>query len=379
MNLKHKKIVSIVLNNFINDFRVRKECLSLQKVGADVQVVALHDKSLPEKEIVHGIPISRIRLKTRGLTKNRIVQLIKYFEFVFHVIKMHRKADIYHCNDLNALPVGVIIKKFFNKNARVVYDAHEYETERNGSRKLEKPFMRWLESVLIRHADRFITVSDSIAREYARLYNIEKPNLVLNCPPNQSVSRQNKFRESLGIRQNQTIFLYQGGLSGGRGIAIILDAFLMSENDKNVVVFMGSGPLEAQIKEKAKGSMTVFFYPAVAPEVLLNYTASADFGILFYENTCLNHYYCSPNKIFEYFMAGLPVIVSNLFEMKFLVEKYKVGVVAENTTPKSLLSSINKICSLDYNQLIKNVRKTSNIFNWEAQVKILLKVYKELN
>ena len=68
-------------------------------------------------------------------------------------------------------------------------------------------------------------------------------------------------------------------------------------------------------------------------------------------------------------MAGLPVIVSNLFEMKRLVNKYRVGIVTENTTPKSLLESIHEIENLDYEQLTQNVHKASNIFNWEAQEK----------
>jgi len=42
-------------------------------------------------------------------------------------VGVSKKSDISHCNDLNALPVGVVVKKFFNKNVKIVYDAHGYE------------------------------------------------------------------------------------------------------------------------------------------------------------------------------------------------------------------------------------------------------------
>lgn len=66
---------------------------------------------------------------------------------------------------------------------------------------------------------------------------------------------------------------------------------------------------------KRLSSSNIYSYPAVSPD----YTSSADFGILFYENNCLNHNYCSPNKMFEYLMAEIPVIASNLYEMKRLI------------------------------------------------------------
>jgi len=142
------KVTSIVLNNFKNDSRVLKENISLQKAGYDVKVVALHEEPLKEFEEVENIPVHRIKLKSRGWSKNKFVQLFKYFEFIYRVIKQYKNSDIYHCNDLNSLPIGVIIKKFFNKDAKIVYDAHEYETERNGLSGIQKTMTKKLENYL---------------------------------------------------------------------------------------------------------------------------------------------------------------------------------------------------------------------------------------
>jgi glycosyltransferase involved in cell wall biosynthesis len=340
--------------------------------------VALHEEPLPEYEKVENFSVHRIKLKTRNWSKHTLVQVIKYIEFLFLAIRKYRKICIFHCNDLGALPVGVLIKLFFNKAAKVIYDAHEYETERDGLSGLEKHLTRWLEARLIKQVDRVLTVSDSIADEYARLYGIDKPNLVLNCLPYLEVQKQDRFRETFNISEDQTIFLYQGGLSRGRGIELLLQAFSGLLPITSVIVFMGYGPLEQNIKAYAGKYPNIYFHPAVSQDVLLNYTASADYGVLFYENTCLNHYYCSPNKIFEYLMAGIPVLTANLFEMKRLVEEYQVGIVASENTLQGLQWAVEQADNLNYQELVGNVHAARRIFNWEAQEKILLKMYREL-
>lgn len=374
-----KKITSIVLNNFKNDSRVLKENISLQKAGYEVQVVALHEEPLKEHEEVQNIPVHRVKLKSRGWSKHKAIQLLKYFEFIYKIVKQYKKSDIFHCNDLNSLPIGVIIKKFFNRDAKIVYDAHEYEINDvpNQSQKSIK-IKYFIEKFFIKYADKVITVSNAIADEYVKLYDIEKPVLVLNTPPYKEIKKKNIFRETLGIKENQIIFLYQGGLSKGRGIEILLETFKTIDNENAVIVFMGYGPLESLIQATSKEYKNIYFHEAVAPDILLDYTSSADFGFLFYENTCLNHYYCSPNKMFEYLMAEIPVIVSNLYEMKRLVELNKIGTVAKENTLNGLKVAIEEAVMLDKEELKTNIQKLKTIYNWEEQEKVLLKLYKDL-
>ncbi|MBU1667496.1 glycosyltransferase [bacterium] len=371
------KVTSIVLNNFKNDSRVLKENISLQNAGYKVLIVALHEEPLDEFDKVQGVDVHRIKLKSITWSKNLFMSMLKYMEWSYRIIKLYRKSDIVHCNDLSALPVGVAIK-YFNKNVKIVYDAHEYETEVDGLNGMRKTLTKFFEKFLIKYVDKTITVSNAIANEYVRLYNIPKPSLVLNTPPYKEIEKKDIFREALNIQKDKTIFLYQGGLSGGRGIEILLDTFKLINDEKSVIVFMGYGPLENLIQEASKRYKNIYFHKAVTPDVLLDYTCSADFGILFYENSCLNHYYCSPNKMFEYLMAEIPVIVSSLYEMKRLVEDYNIGEVAFENTSRGLKKAIEKASNLDQEELHKNIQKVKEVYNWEEQEKFLLEVYGEL-
>lgn len=133
-----KTVTLVVLNNFVNDSRVLKESISLKKNGYDVTVVALHEEGLEEYDNVNGIEVHRIKLRTKNWSNNLFVQLIKYIELLIKIVKQYRHTDYYHSNDLSPLPLAVLIKKLFNKNMFIVYDAHELETERKGLRGFRK-------------------------------------------------------------------------------------------------------------------------------------------------------------------------------------------------------------------------------------------------
>lgn len=372
------KVASIVLNNFKNDSRVLKENISLSNAGYSSTVVALHEEPLEEFQETHNVRIHRVKLHTRSWSRIPLIRVLKYLEFCFTVAKKYSQSDIIHCNDLKTLPVGAFIRSFFNRKIKIVYDAHEYETETIGLKGVQKILLKQLEKRLIHWADQVITVSNSIANEYVRLYGIQKPALVLNTPPLKLATKQDKYRESLGIKKGQLVFLYQGGLTPGRGIEILLDAFESMEDDTASIVFMGYGSLESRIKSSKVYKSRVFFHAAVSPDVILEYTASADFGISTIEDTCLSYRYCLPNKMFEYLMADIPIIVSNLPEMKRIVESNKVGIVASENTVEGLRLAIKQAISLDRKQIKNNILNVKKTYNWEEQEKVLLQVYSDL-
>lgn len=369
-----KKIANIVLNDFTNDSRVWKTSDSLNNLGFHSIVVALHSGKLLQKENIQGVDVERIRLATRPLPKWKPVQIIKYLEFICRAFWRFRSVKYFHCNDLNALPVGLLVK-LFGKDVFVVYDCHEHETETNGLKGIEKIFKKWMEQFLIRFVDEVITVSDSISQDYERIYDIPKPRVVLNCPAYQVSGVSDLFRKNLGIRSNQTIFLYQGALSKGRGIEMLLEAFQGFNSDENVIVFMGYGPLEDLIRKKSNNSTVVFFHPAVPPNILLDYTKSADYGVCFIQGSCLSYRYCLPNKVFEYLMAGLPVLASDLVELKRLVESEGVGVVANDSSVDGIRNAVVGSLNLDYAEVQKNVFKCRRKYCWEEQEKVLREVY----
>ena len=103
---------------------------------------------------------------------------------------------------------------------------------------------------------------------------------------------------------------------------------------------MGYGSLLKEVKKAAKNYSNIFFQDAVPLDEIQKYTSSADYGLNITENTCLSRYYALPNKLFEYTMARIPIIVSNDYERGKFVKENQVGFVVENTEKKSIKDKI---------------------------------------
>ena len=117
--------------------------------------------------------------------------------------------------------------------------------------------------------------------------------------------------------------------------------------------------------------------PAVPPDEVLDYTASADVGVTLVEDACLSYRYCLPNKLFEYVMARIPVVVSDLPEMKKLVNEYKIGAVWDAGSGQSIFSALKRIVSTPPVELINNQNSMAGLFNWDEQEKNMIGAYKK--
>ncbi|WP_225560923.1 glycosyltransferase [Comamonas sp. CMM02] len=370
----------ISLTEFRNESRLLKEASSLVKeqVFDKVYVAALHSDDLElNQSCGDNIYVRRFKLFTRGYGKNLIVQLVKYIEYCINICFFYKnkKISCVNVHSLGLLPLGVLLKYFWNVS--LVYDAHELETETNGAKGLRKKLSKWLERRLIKHTEMTIVVSDSIADWYSKEYAIQRPPVVLNAPNLRDLKRNNHFREQLGIREDQVILLYQGGLMRGRGVHLILEAFSARSDDKVVAVFMGYGELQKDIQAAAVNN-NIFFYPAVAPQVVLEYTASADFGISLIENTCLSYYYCMPNKLFEYAMAGLPVLVSNMKDMSELVTKNQMGAVISDFSAVGINRAIDNFLVQNLSAMKINAYRVACEHAWEVQEQKMLGAYRAI-
>ncbi|WP_148624607.1 glycosyltransferase [Aliarcobacter cryaerophilus] len=371
----------ISLTEFRNESRVLKETNSIldHNIASKVYIASLHDDDLEEeKKYKNNLIVNRFKLFTRRFSKNLLIQIFKYIEFIYKVTNFYKEKDIKMLNihSISLLPLGIFLKYYYK--AILVYDTHELETEINGSYGFRKKLAKIIEKLLIKKCDFVFVVSENIADWYLKEYNINRPIVVKNSPKLFSQKKTNHFREQFGIKDSSIIVLYQGGLSSGRGVKLLLECFKQRVDNKIVIVFMGFGELEEEIKNSSKVKNNIFFHPAVSPDVLLEYTSSADLGIHMIQNTCLNHFYCMPNKIFEYAMVGLPVIVSNMKEMRELVEKYNMGIIVEDESIKSINDAINKIVCLNIEEMKQNARICAEENCWEKQEIIMINEYKRV-
>ena len=118
------------------------------------------------------------------------------------------------------------------------------------------------------------------------------------------------------------------------------------------------------------GGSRVVVLPRVHYDQILEYTASADAGVLLYRNTCRNNYFCAPNKIHEYMMRGLPVVANDYPGMKKLVDGERVGFAIDGEDPRLIADAVNRLADPagPYRELRENaLRAARDRYNWEQQ------------
>jgi glycosyltransferase involved in cell wall biosynthesis len=354
-----------------NDSRVKKEIKSLKAMGFEVRLISVNGISLD------GIAHYVFHWKERRMIIPGVAGLIFYIKFILFTMKNYQGEPIVHAHDLNTLPAATFLKFLNRKNRiKIIYDSHEFAAndvpyETNFSKKI-KYLNEWL---WIRGCNYVITVSDSIAERYAKIYNIKKPYVVLNCPNYKGLNYSNRFREIFNIQKKDRIFLYQGAFSKGRGIESLLKIFATAQNSDMVIIFMGYGELASLIKDHAKQIPNIFYHSAVPQEILMEYTASADVGVALIEDSCISYRFCLPNKLFEYTMAGLPVIVSNLPEMRKLVASFQVGVVCQSNDFNDIATVIKLVSTMDLGVFKSNLKPLNLNYNWEREALKLKAIY----
>jgi glycosyltransferase involved in cell wall biosynthesis len=384
-----KKVLMIVLNDFINEARVAKEADTLGGNGYEVTVYALHSIGLAEEEQYDNFTLKRLKLKTRDKLSrtNRYAQLIKYLEFYKRCIDAAKilQPEFVHIHDIAPLPIGMRLKKILD--CRLIYDSHELWSNVNG--RADNPLILnglrdIYEKSVVRKTDRVITVSNSIADQLYKICNLRrKVDVVKNVPYYREVGQRHEyFRECFNIKTEEKILLYQGIIAKGRGVEELIQAAHFLDS-KNKIVILGDGELKQNLQRQVLEQDlegTVFFHDAVSYKDLLDFTTSADLGISLIQKVSLSDYYSLPNKLFEYMQAELPIICSNFPDMHKLVIEYGIGESTDPKDPEELAKKANYLLAkkVKYEIYRENCILAKRELCWETEGERLLELYREL-
>ena len=289
-------------------------------------------------------------------------------------------AVLYHANDLDTLPAGVILSRW--KRVPLLYDAHElFSAQFAGSSRQFRGILFWLEHWLIRSAHKVVTVNDSIAETLSQWHRVPLPTVVMNCPFAVEAVRAEPsgFGEA---RAGKARVIFQGVYLRDRGLEeLILSA---AWYDSAELYLRGYGDLEpslrALVRERGLEGR-VHFLPPAHPARLVESLAGFDVGVVSYRPTTMDHRLCLPNKVFEYLQAGLALAVSALPELARLVEETRAGALFDPDRPDDIARAINALtCDAGRLQALKaRARAAGARFTWEAQGEPqLLACYREL-
>lgn len=256
-----------------------------------------------------------------------------------------------------------------------LHDCHELYLESTSIRAVERRILAPMERHYMRRANAVVAVNASIADEYERRYG-RRPVVVRNCAPRLTLELQGcDLRTLAGIPAESRVVLYQGGFSAGRGLDVCVAAVKGLPDDVHLVL-LGYGPLRDLLLEWAHGAGVggrVHVLDAVPPEELAEWTVSANLGLMPYQPVSRNNLLTLPNKVFEYAAAGLPIVVSDLPELRTIALDQGCGTVYDPFDAASLTRALSQVLDPDQYEHYRDAARVYGRVNvWENERKILV-------
>jgi glycosyltransferase involved in cell wall biosynthesis len=305
-----------------------------------------------------------LRLWSRALPSSAPFKPLVFLEFVLRsgLAALRSRPDLVIAVDVDTLLQGWIAARLCG--ARLVYYSVELYTERPGFEP--KAFWVWLERRLINRADLVIACEPNRARVMVEKYGADPlPMTVLNVPPLTGARRTTRIPDYLaskGIHGKKTAF-YVGELKRGRCIDQFIEA--ARQFPEHIVLFLlgpiGEGyDVHAKIAECGVADRVVV-HPPVKPNEVMEFACSADVGLQAQLDDGLNHRYCAPIKLFQYLMAGLPVIASDFPGMLEVVRDNEAGICVDPEDVDAIAAGIVRLLSDEglWERMAANARRVA--------------------
>lgn len=284
-------------------------------------------------------------------------------------------ADVYIAHNIETLIPAVRAAR--THNAAIVFDCMEYYSDMgDGQHRTEILAARQVETRYLPHCALVIASSDRMADALSSEYGIARPLPSYNTPP-----RLIDLPERLGNGLN--LYWRNSAIGfGQRGLEDIIEALAMLPGD--VKLFLqgrpasdGGSALYKRLNLSGVGER-VTVLPPYMPTEAVQQASRYDVGLCLERKGPRNHDLTVSNKMFDYHMAGLAVIASNLPSLADVISQSGAGLLYEPGNPKALAASIRHLRSCP--QLLEEMQHRARRFaldraNQEFEIEKIAKAF----
>lgn len=295
------------------------------------------------------------------------------------------KPDIIHAHDLPNLPMAQRLAR--ELGAVLVYDAHELYPMQYFSDENRRRSLLDMERRLIAHADAVISVNKQCVEVLEREYSISGVVPLTNATesPDGFNPRERKrlWHERFDLAPNVRILVFQGGINPVRNVDPLVEALVGLDENIHIgfITYRKDIPYYEAMTKRLGVHHRVHYVVEIPWDQVNDWLASADVGVMPYQVTNFNAKISSPNKLYEFVVAGLPIIASaELDNVRAAVEDDGLGVLA-------LLRGVDTyrkvICEMfDHPQgpdrFRNNVLAARHKYMWSNEEPRLLELYRRL-
>lgn len=257
------------------------------------------------------------------------------------------RARLVIAMDLFALSAASIVAK--RCTAPLLYDMREFYFALGPleGRGVRQRILAWHERHLLKNVDRVMVSGPLDAIVAQERYTLKSPPVVLlNTPPYRDPVKSD-LRARCDVPDDAILAVYQGVIHRGRGLVPMFTA--MSAEPRLHLAIIGDGPAHEEMRRSALQcgvSDRVHWLGSVAYDDLHALTCGADIGVCLIEPLSMSYEYALPNKLFEYMMARVPVLASDLPALRAHMSDHPVGMLVDRALrPEDICAAIDALSS----------------------------------
>lgn len=139
--------------------------------------------------------------------------------------------------------------------------------------------------------------------------------------------------------------VYAGAHGPANGLDTVLDAAALLRDHSIRIVLVGDGPSKPALATRAarEALPNVEFREPVPKTAMPALLASADAGLMVLRDAPLFSFGVSPNKLFDYLAAGLPVVCNVPGDVATMLRDASAGEQAADPSPRALANAILRL------------------------------------
>ncbi len=359
--------------------RVYEMCKIWIEQGVEVTVITSpYDKSdIVSNKLISKMKIDGITLIVINAGDSNRFGILKraYRAILFAIISSYYaiklKSDILIASS-GPITIGVpgLLGKFFSKK-KLVFEVRDLwpggavEMGLIKKRNLKKLFFKFEKYCYNQSA---LVVPCSLGMEKDILIRFPNTNTLVipnACDNKLFQSEVKEFEFPNWLNSDSKILLYTGSLGLMDACDEIIEGFNLIEEKQNIhLVFIGDGTERAELENLVNKYVlndNIHFLGLIPKTDVIEWYRKAIVSFVVFKN-----YYSlstsSPNKMFDSFAAGVPIIQNTKGWIYDLVENKNVGINIESRSPISMKNAIEIFTTheIDMSELKRNVFKVAN-------------------
>lgn len=344
-----------------------------QPSGPFAALAATYRAPLPKLALAANGPratLSRRILRRLRATPTRILRTLRNRSITWflwpHTVRgwwhtLERElepADLYHACGVLAIAPALAARKRdrrAGRRSRVIHDVIDLQLESNnvlGMPPMIRRFLTRRERRWARAADAHVSVNEPFASRAAALWGLPRaPTIVPNYPERWSPpagAPPDRIRDLLGLQAATPICLFWGRLGPYVGLDEMAEAVLLVPDAVFVVMGFGRGWDASVTRDRdPRFAGRHFTIPAVHPDELVAWVASADVAMVTLPPLSFNQRFTTPNKFLEALAAGTPIVLGpDLPTMARILEREQAGREVASMAPADIAAAIRSILEL---------------------------------